>query len=298
MDPRVAPAEAFADACAAVGLDSAGAEVLYDRANTVYKLARLPVVVRLRYTRGDAVWTQRLGVSVRATAWLREMGFACVWPLDDVQQPVAADGYLATFWHHVPAVRQPWEDVQTLGRLLRELHGLGMPSIELPQASPLSSLREETERCTWLPDTQRSWVLGRYQELSRHYADTTWVLGQGLIHGDAWAENLIHGRDRVVLADWDSVSYGPREQDIVPTLIRHRFGRPAAEWEQFCQAYGVDPGELPGLSVLKEMRELRTLVPYLRSTGLPQVKAEVTRRIGDLMDGTQSEPWHALNLAS
>jgi Ser/Thr protein kinase RdoA (MazF antagonist) len=297
VDSRVSPAAALAATCAVVGLDSAGAEVLYDRANTVYKLARLPVVVRLRYTRGDALWTRRLASSVQATAWLHQKGFACVRPLD-LEQPVAADGYHATFWHYVPAARQPWEDVQTLGRLLRELHELGTPPVELQQASPLSSLREETERCTWLPDPQRSWVLGRYAELSRRYADTTWVLGQGLIHGDAWAENLIHGRDRVVLADWDSVSYGPREQDIVPTLIRHRFGRPAAEWEQFCQAYGVDPGELPGLIVLKEMRELRTLVPYLRSTGLPQVKAEVNRRISDLMDGTQSEPWHQLNLAS
>lgn len=297
MDSRASPAAALAAACEAAGLDSAGAQVLYDRANTVYKLARLPVVVRLRYTRGNAVWTQRLAASVHATAWLHQKGFACVRPLD-IDQPVAATGYHATFWHYVPAVRQPWEDVQTLGHLLRELHGLGTPPAELPEATPLSSLREETERCTWLPDPQRSWVLERYEELSRRYADTTWVLGQGMIHGDAWAENLIHGHDRIVLADWDSVSHGPREQDIVPTMIRHRFGRPATEWDQFCHAYGVDPRELPGLSVLKEMRELRTLVPYLRSTGLPQVKAEVTRRIGDLTSGTQTEPWHQLNLAS
>jgi Ser/Thr protein kinase RdoA (MazF antagonist) len=297
VDSRISPADALAAVCATADLDSTGVEILYDRANTVFKLAELPVVVRLRYTRGDAVWTERLAASVHVTAWLHDQGFACTWPLD-VEQPIAADGYLATLWHYVPTVRQPWEDVRTLGGLLRELHGLGMPPVKLPDASPLSSLRVETERCAWLPDSQRSWVLARYEELSRQYADATWVLGQGLIHGDAWAENLIHGRDRVVLTDWDSVSYGPREQDIVPTLIRHRFGRPTAEWEQFCQAYGVDPGELPGLSVLKEMRELRTLVPYLRSTGLPQVKAEVARRIGDLMGGTQSEPWHQLNLAS
>ena len=71
----------------------------------------------------------------------------------------------------------------------------------------------------------------------------------------------------MVLSDWDSVSYGPPEQDIVPASIRHRSGRPKAEWDQFCAAYGVNPEDLPGLAVLRQMRELRTLVPYIRSTG-------------------------------
>ncbi len=79
----------------------------------------------------------------------------------------------------------------------------------------------------------------------------TWTLGSG----DMYAENLIHTRDRVVLSDWDSVSNGPREQDIVPASIRYRFGRPRAEWDQFCAAYGVDPGDLPGLAVPRPMRE-------------------------------------------
>ena len=101
-----------------------------------------------------------------------------------------------------------------------------------------------------------------------------------------------------MLGGWDSVSYGPREQDIVPASIRHRFGRPLGEWRQFCAAYGVEPDDPPGLAVLCQMRELRTLVPYIRSTGKPQARAEVTRRIEDLMSGTQPEPWQALNLAS
>jgi hypothetical protein len=59
------------------------------------------------------------------------------------------------------------------------------------------------------------------------------------------AANLIHIRDCVVLSDWDSVSFGPREQDIVPASLRYRFGRPKAEWDQFCAAYGADPATWP-----------------------------------------------------
>jgi hypothetical protein len=43
--------------------------------------------------------------------------------------------------------------------------------------------------------------------------------------------------------------------------------------------------------------ELRTLGPYIRSTGRPQAQAEANRRIYDLMNGTQHEPWQSFNLA-
>jgi phosphotransferase family enzyme len=293
---RPAPDDALAAACASVGLDGDGAQLLYSRANAVYKLAGRPIVARLRYAPGSATWMERLSVSVRATAWLNTLAFPAVRPLD-VGQPAAAQGYIVTFWHYLQASGPPWEDVSSLGRLLRRLHQLPEPPLRLPPASPLSSLPEDTQRCEWLTSTQRSWLLARYQELQHQYASTTWTLGRGLIHGDAYAENLIHTRDQAVLSDWDSVSYGPREQDIVPGSIRHRFGRPKAEWDQFSGAYGVNPADLPGLAVLRQMRELRTLVPYIRSIGQPKAQAEVNRRIADLMSGTQREPWHPLNLA-
>ena len=285
MASRASPAAALAAACASAGLDADGAEVLHDRANTVFKLAGQPVVARLRYTRGSAAWMDKLTALVRVTAWLYGLGFPTVWPAD-VGQPVAAHGYLVTFWHYLASTGPPREDVTSLGHLLRRLHTLPLTSpVTLPAASPLGSLPEDTERCDWLNISQRSWLLGRFDELQRQYESATWTLGPGLIHGDAYAENLIHTRDGTVLSDWDSVSYGPREQDIVPASIRHRFGRPLSEWHQFCAAYGISPDDLPGLDVLRQMRELRTLVPYIRSTGKPAAQAEASRRIADLRSG-------------
>ena len=51
-------------------------------------------------------------------------------------------------------------------------------------------------------------------------------LPAGMIHGDAWRGNLLRDGHRVVLADWDEVSTGPREIDLVPTLQGTRFGLP------------------------------------------------------------------------
>jgi len=157
---RTSPQDALADACARAGLDASGASVLYDRSNTVYKIAGEPVVVRLRYAPGSGAWRDRLATSVQVTGWLHEQGFPAVRPLD-IPQPVEAHGYLVTFWHFLPASGPPWEDVESLGRLLRRLHGLGDPPAELPPARPMSSLHEDAERCPWLTGKQRSWILGR-----------------------------------------------------------------------------------------------------------------------------------------
>lgn len=288
--------EALASACATVGLDANGAQVIYERSNAVYRLAHAPVVVRLRYAPGSAEWMARLTASVRVTAWLTEREFPTVRPWD-VDQPVAAGGHIVTFWHYVPEAGPPWSGIDTLAHLLRMLHQQPDPPVDLPQTNPLGSLRADVDRCEWLTQTQRTWLVSRSDDLEHQYRETSWTLGCGLLHGDAWTDNLIHTHDGAVLADWDSVSYGPREQDLVPSKMRYRFGQPVAEWEQFCVAYGIDPAGLHGLPVLQQMRELRALAAYIRSSN-PAAQAEVGRRIADLMSGTQDKPWTALNLAS
>jgi Phosphotransferase enzyme family len=279
-----------------VGLDAAGARVIYARSNTVFRLARDPVAVRLRYAPRSAEWMARITASVQVTTWLATLGFPAVRPLD-LPQPVAADGYLVTFWDYTPEVGERWRDIDAVARLLRQLHQQPPPPIDLPATNPLGSLRADMDRCAWLTEPQRSWLTSRCDDLERQYAQTPWTLGRGLLHGDAYHENIIHTRDGPILADWDSVSYGPREQDLVPAKMRTRFGEPASDWDQFCAAYGFDPSELPGLPVLLQMRELRALAAYLRSPS-PAARAEVGRRLTDLMTGIQTRPWSALNLAT
>jgi hypothetical protein len=115
-----------------------------------------------------------------------------------------------------------------------------------------------------------------------------------VVHGG----NLIHAPDRVVLCDWDAVSYGPREHDLIPVRLGYRLGRTEAEWERPCNVYQVDPGGLPLLPLLERMRELRAVAAYLRLADVPKARTQARHRISDLMSGTQREPWRALNMAS
>jgi aminoglycoside phosphotransferase (APT) family kinase protein len=277
------------------GLSADGARLISSRANAVYLLARPPIVARLRYAPDSAEWLARLTASVQVTTWLSTAGFPAVRPLD-IRQPVTGHGYIVTFWHYVPEPGRRPDGIPVLARLIRELHSLPPPPVQLPSTNPLGSLREDVSRCAWLTTSQRSWLLSQCADLGQQYKNASWPLGCGLLHGDAYTDNLIHARDGAVLADWDSVSYGPREQDVVPTRMRYRFGEPPSRWEEFCQAYGVDPRMLADLPVLLRMRELRSLSPYIRSRD-PAAQAEVTRRIADLTSGRQDQPWTALNVA-
>jgi aminoglycoside phosphotransferase (APT) family kinase protein len=294
MNTPSAALAALEHACTEAGLDAAGARVIYQRANIVCKL-RGPVVARLRHAPDPQKVRPRLVASVQVTTWLGGEGFPAVQPLD-VSQPVTSGEYLVTFWHFIPASGEPWRDMDGLAQLLRELHALPAPPFPLPANDPLGSVREDAARCRWLAGNQRSWLLQRAGELQEEYAGAGSALGCGLIHGDAHADNLIHTRHATVLADWDAASRGPREQDLIPTCIGYRYGRPGAEWQRLCQAYQVDPERLPLLPLLLQMRELRALTPYLRAAA-GQAHGEVSRRIDDLVSGRQQRPWRAMDMS-
>ena len=68
----------------------------------------------------------------------------------------------------------------------------------------------------------------------------------------------------LVLADWDAVSTGPREIDLIPTLQAGRFGLSEADRDAFAAAYGRDIRSWDGYPLLLHMRELSTITALLR----------------------------------
>ncbi len=281
-------------ACARAQLDVRDAVVLHVRANAVYHLPREGVVARIRFTPGgrDAV-VKRFTAAVRVTRWLCDQGFPAVEPLD-VDQPVTVPGHAATFWRYVSVTGQTQRDTSTLGRLLRRLHSLPPSPFPLPKANLLGSLRADLENTGAVSAAERDWLLARADELEQQYQKTHSVLGTGLAHGDAHAGNLLHAPGGVILGDWDSISFGPRELDLVPTSLWHRFGRPEAEWHAFRAAYDFDPRDVPALPVLQRLRELHGLAAYVRNAADPAVQEELVKRITSLKTGKQSVAWRAL----
>ena len=177
--------------------------------------------------------------------------------------------------------------------MLRQLHRLPVPPVELRPYRPLQTLGDTIEHSTVLPDSDRHWLATRRKELLDAYASLSFPLGTGFIHGDAYPGNTLWDGDRPLLGDWDEVGTGPRELDLINTHQGARFGRTALERQQFTDAYGYDVTAWPGFPVLREMRDLHSLASYIRlaDAGDEHAHAQLAFRLGTLETGDDQATW-------
>jgi len=252
---------ALHSAAAERGLDARGARLIRLFGTAVYHLPAADAVARIALLASPSTIT-RLATSVEITQWLAKTGFPTVEPLA-VAQPVTGHGCVVTFWRYLPQAG-PEPGPADLGHLLRQLHQLEPPPIPLPVYQPLVSVRRAIAASRAIDKDERTWLTDRCEQLLDAYGKLSFELPAGMIHGDAWRGNLLRDGQRVVLADWDSVSTGPREIDLVPTLQAPRFGLPEDQRDAFIAAYGHDIRSWDGYPVLHDMRELSTLSAVLR----------------------------------
>ncbi|GAA3131333.1 phosphotransferase family protein [Streptosporangium carneum] len=281
---------ALNEACQKAGLDAGGVRLLRDFANTVYHLPAERVVVRLAQANTPGKF-DRLVTSIKVTRWLVEQGFPTIRPLEG-KQPVVADGFLATFWHHEEHIGPPPDPAQ-LGPLLRRLHDLPPVPFDLPTHDPFSGVRRAIQAGLALEEKDRSWLLERCESLAEtYYERLEFALPYGLVHADAHRGNMIRTRDGFLLCDWDGVCAGPREIDLIPTLAGVRFGLTERQRGNFSQAYGYDATKWEGYPVLRDMRELQTLTAVLRNAHRDEAAhAELRHRLDSLRAG-DDRLWH------
>jgi hypothetical protein len=243
------------------GLDSRGARLIRLFATAVYHLPAANAVARISLMTSPDT-SARLATSVSVTRWLTGIGFPAVEPLP-VDQPVTSHGCVVTFWRYLPQ-DGPQPGPADLGHLLRALHQLEPPPVQLPVYQPLVSMGRAVESSRAISEEDRAWLRDRCEQLRHAYGQLSFELPEGMIHGDAYRGNLLRDGRRAVLADWDAVSTGPREIDLIPTLQAPRFGLLANECDAFVDAYGQDIRSWDGYTVLRDIRELSTLAALLR----------------------------------
>lgn len=279
-------------ACAAVGLEAQGAELLRIGENAIYRFVSVPLVARIART---IRYLPAIEAEVAVTRWLESVEFPAVRLAGPAEQPVVADGRPVTFWELV-AEQTEYATVAELGALLRRLHGLETPSsLVLPALRPFARVEGRVNGAD-LAERDRGFLLDRLAELREAYGRLEFVLSEGLIHGDANIGNIIRRQaDGVaVLIDWDGVSTGPREWDLVLTgMYFERFGwHSAQDYRDFVTGYGFDVMSWPGYPVLRSIRELIMVAWLAQNTReSPEIAAEVAKRIEDLRGGDGPRDW-------
>lgn len=292
---------ALRQASAAVGLDAAGARLIHHYSNAIYLLPAQNIVARITYGHDAA---ERVARSQAIVRWLtRQQRFPATEPLDDVG-PVTVNGAAVSFWVFYPQPdKAPPLTSGHLAVLLRLLHRAGTPPVSLPSWVPLESLHatlEDRARSAALTDEERAWGMSRITEVRDEIAGLDWPLGTGLIHGDAWAGNLLSCPGtrpaEVVLGDWDWVCFGPREVDLIPTWhAAARYGKPESWVTEFARAYGYDLGRWDGYRVLMVMRDLVQLTgPIRRASDSEPHRLALRQRLDDLRAGDITSAWKAL----
>ncbi|MGH3926064.1 MAG: phosphotransferase, partial [Pseudonocardiaceae bacterium] len=252
--------------------------------------------------RHDAAQIKR---SQDVTRWLvEEHDFPATRPLAGSELVKLNTQTTVSFWVYYPQPCSPPPLTSAhMARLLAELHALPHPPRDLPRWLPLDSLQHALHDDTAalaLDDTDRDWLLRRIDEVRAELATMDWPLEHGLIHGDAWAGNLLrataHGRDGILLGDWDRVSHGPREVDLIPTWhATHRYGKNPDWTRDFVHHYRHDLTGWPGLPVLLAMRDLAQISgPLRRAPHSPPHAQALRQRVSGLRAGDTSTIWTAL----
>lgn len=282
---------ALIEACREAGLSSAGARLLRSFANVVYHLPEEGLVVRMATATTPGKY-DRLVTSIKVTRWLSAQGFPATRPAE-VRQPIAVDGYLVTFWHYEEQDGPPPGPVP-LGLLLRRLHALPPVPFDLPTYDPFGTIRRAIADARAIDPEEREWLTERCSALSdAYYERLEFSLPYGLVHGDAHRGNLLRTPGGHLLCDWDSVSAGPREIDLAPTMAGVRFGLTEAQRDGFVEAYGYDIRHWAGYPVLRDTRELQTLTALLRNAHLDRDALGVLRfRLASLRAG-DNRTWRA-----
>lgn len=276
-------------ACRRAGLDGARAELVRRAENSVY---RLPGEVIARVGRSGQ--TAAAGNEVRVARWLERAGLAAVRVLPGVEQPVDVDGVPVTFWRALPPHHDA-VDAQLAG-VLRRLHALDPPGeFALPRLSPFVRVRDRIEGAPTVSAADRAWLLGYLDDLEARHAELPAGLAASVVHGDAWAGNMVTDNGGTVwMLDLERFSVGPPEWDLVSTAVRMTsFGTlDAAGYAAFCAAYGHDVTGWAGYETLRDIRELRACSYMLQHAGgNDAARAEAELRLACLRGLSGDRPW-------
>jgi Ser/Thr protein kinase RdoA (MazF antagonist) len=286
--------ETLREACARLGFDAAGAELIRFGQNAIYRLRGQPYVVRIART----VETADVKLEVRVAKWLADAGFpaTALAGIDHLEQPIEVGGRVVTVWEYVPQGPQR-PTVSDLGRILRCLHQLTPPAgLELPAFRPLRNI---PARLALAPSSVKKadveFLRQRAEELDEAYAGLSFELPPGPIHGDAHPGNLMRTETGgIVIGDLECFATGPREWDIaLPAAYRYGLGwLTDDEYRTFVEVYGYDVSQAPCFPVLRSIREVNMtawLMQNVAESG--DIGNEFRRRMADLRNPDAPRRW-------
>lgn len=284
----------LSEACGRVGLTATGAEVLSSGENHVYRLhdpAAGTVIARISKPGQGRVAAREIFLG----GWLNSSGVRAVQPFSGLaaEQPIVVADHPVTFWHDL-GPHDPGTPVQ-VAATLRRLHALPVPAeMDEHQLAPFVRLDERIQFATWLDERDRRWLADRLEDLRHQWKKRPVGMPDSVIHGDAWAGNVVATGAGVTLLDLERCTVGPPEWDLTSTACRltSYSTLSTVDYDAYCQAYGYDVTGWEGFPLFRDVRELRvTCFAAYRAQTDPALRPHALTRVASLRGLGGPRPW-------
>jgi hypothetical protein len=275
------------------GLSIRGARLLKFTNNAVVLLPTAGAVLRIA---GSQEVRARVPIVVAAARWLEALELPAVRLHPAVPQPLDVGGHLVTGWQVVEAGAAAAEAGDLAG-ILRVLHTVdAAPPAELPSWNVARFIGRRLGEAVGVEDGDLEFLLEELAAVDRlleGLADVEPLVPPGVVHGDAFLGNVVASPAGPVLCDFDGVSVGPREWDLVPVAVGAlRFDYATGLHDAFVAAYGVDVTTWPGFPALRRLRELQlvtSVLPVLEAN--PALRPQWLLRLDSLRRGDANVRW-------
>ncbi|MEU6402321.1 aminoglycoside phosphotransferase family protein [Streptomyces sp. NPDC046985] len=278
-------------ACRATGLDDRGAHLIRLGENALFRLASVPVVVRV--ARGEE-YLSKARNEVGVSRWLAGEGFPAARIVDDLEQPLIVEGHPVTFWHLIVEAERK-ATYGELGGILRGLHSMTLPGgLELPSFDPFDKQELRISRAA-IPEDDRIFLRKRWRELRDQFGALEFETAKGPVHGDAHVQNLmVNDRGEVVLIDFEAFCFDHPEWDLMVTATEHHsLGWQSDEqYADFVRAYGRDLHDWHGYDTLRRLQEFGMTTWLMQNVQEDRETAdEYRRRIAALRNDDAPRDW-------
>lgn len=283
--------EVLEKACSIAGFDPRDAKPIRVAENEIWQLSNR-VIVRIART---GQW-EAAAREVRVAQWLADNQVPAVRTLE-VDQPVEADDRPVTFWEELR--RHETGSVMDVVTLLKQLHALPVPDLQLGRLDPFVRVAERIDAATSLSDDDRGWLHQQLVELKTRWQNPPEGLPECVVHGDAWVGNAVRTAAGPILLDLERVSVGPPEWDLVSTAVKMTTTGAVSkeEYAEFCTAYGTDVTRWEGYELLARARQLRmTSYAAQHAASRPEWRAEAQYRVDCLRGRTTPPPWEWMGI--
>jgi hypothetical protein len=275
------------------GLSIRGARLVKFTNNAVVLLPAAGAVLRIA---GSGEMRARVPLVIAAARWFEALGLPAVRLHPVAPQPLDVGGHLVTVWQAVEARGVP-AGAADLAGMLRMLHAAtAAPPAELPPWNVAGFIRRRLGEAVGVGAGDLAFLheeLTVVEELLDGLGDVEPLMPPGVVHGDAFLGNVVASPAGPVLCDFDGVSVGPREWDLVPVAVGAlRFDYSAGLHEEFVRGYGVDVTAWPGFTALRRLRELQlvtSVLPVLEAN--PALRPQWLVRLDSLRRGDAGVRW-------